>query len=176
MRRAGTGAVIAALPMKSVWANGITNSIIASGHGSDWAGGATLNLLNWGGFQSMYTDPDTAPLFSTVFNGNARHKDDTKFLGNGVSFYNILHEKKDDGTSKDRYQGPKRYNQRLIAMYLNALHHNTVVNGKLITYPVVNTNGRPFSTLADYADYLYSSTINNPAAAGREIKTIIRDY
>ena len=144
MRRVGTGAVIAALPMKSVWANGITNSIIASGHGSDWAGGATLNLLNWPKFKSMYTNPSTAPLFSTVFNGRARHKDDTKFLGNGVSFYNILHEKKNDGTFKDRYQGPNRYNQRLIAMYLNALYHNTSVNGQLITYPVVNANGRLF--------------------------------
>lgn len=61
-------------------------------------------------------------------------------------------------------------------MYLNALHHNTYVNGQLITYPVVNTNGRPFSTLEDYAKYLYLSTINDPAAAGIEIKSILSDY
>jgi hypothetical protein len=42
--RASAGAVLATLPSKSVWATMSSNSIAASGHGSDFAGGAHLQL------------------------------------------------------------------------------------------------------------------------------------
>ena len=45
VKKAAVGASLVALPVRSVWANGITNSIVASGHGSDWANGGTLSLL-----------------------------------------------------------------------------------------------------------------------------------
>ncbi len=35
LKRASATAVVGAIPAKSVWATGITNSIVASGHGSD---------------------------------------------------------------------------------------------------------------------------------------------
>jgi hypothetical protein len=44
LTRATIGAALATIPAKSVWATGLTNSIVASGHGSDFAGGRTLVL------------------------------------------------------------------------------------------------------------------------------------
>jgi hypothetical protein len=44
LTRASVGAVLATIPAKSVWATGLTNSIVASGHGSDFAGGKDLAL------------------------------------------------------------------------------------------------------------------------------------
>jgi hypothetical protein len=44
LTRASVGAALATIPAKSVWATGLTNSIVASGHGSDFAGGTPLML------------------------------------------------------------------------------------------------------------------------------------
>lgn len=44
LTRASAGAAFTLLPAKSVWANGVTHSIVASGHGSDWAAGQQLSL------------------------------------------------------------------------------------------------------------------------------------
>lgn len=44
LTRATIGATLATIPAKSVWATGLTNSIVASGHGSDFAGGKALIL------------------------------------------------------------------------------------------------------------------------------------
>lgn len=44
LTRATAGAVLATIPAKSVWATGLTNSIVASGHGSDFAGGKDIKL------------------------------------------------------------------------------------------------------------------------------------
>ena len=44
LTRAAVGAALATIPAKSVWATGLTNSIVASGHGSDFAGGTPLIL------------------------------------------------------------------------------------------------------------------------------------
>jgi len=44
LTRATIGAGLVTIPAKSVWATGLTNSIVASGHGSDFAGGRPLVL------------------------------------------------------------------------------------------------------------------------------------
>jgi hypothetical protein len=44
LTRASVGAALATIPAKSVWATSLTNSIVASGHGSDFAGGTPLIL------------------------------------------------------------------------------------------------------------------------------------
>jgi hypothetical protein len=46
LKRASATAVVGAIPAKSVWATGITNSIVASGHGSDFADGRDIELLS----------------------------------------------------------------------------------------------------------------------------------
>ncbi|WP_339722163.1 hypothetical protein [uncultured Paraglaciecola sp.] len=45
LKRASATAVVGAIPAKSVWATGVANSIVASGHGSDFAYGRDLELL-----------------------------------------------------------------------------------------------------------------------------------
>jgi hypothetical protein len=170
MRRAGTGAVIAALPMKSVWANGITNSIIASGHGSDWAGGADLVLRDSNFFTSLYSVSDPGPAFKDIFSGNAIHENGTETLGDDVTFYNILSSKDNSGSVDTKFTGPSLYNQQLVTMYLNALNHGN--DG--IAYPVVNqSTGRPFSTANQYAQQLYTMTIGTPSASGSALGDLI---
>ena len=46
LKRASATAVVGAIPAKSVWATGVTNSIVASGHGSDFANGRDIELLS----------------------------------------------------------------------------------------------------------------------------------
>jgi hypothetical protein len=46
LKRASATAVVGVIPAKSVWATGITNSIVASGHGSDFADGRDIKLLS----------------------------------------------------------------------------------------------------------------------------------
>lgn len=46
LKRASATAVVGAIPAKSVWATGVTNSIVASGHGSDFANGRDMKLLS----------------------------------------------------------------------------------------------------------------------------------
>jgi hypothetical protein len=48
LTRASIGAALATIPAKSVWATSLTNSIVASGHGSDFAGGKDLALMSPG--------------------------------------------------------------------------------------------------------------------------------
>ena len=172
MRRAGTGAVIAALPMKSVWANGITNSIIASGHGSDWAGGATLRLQDREFFKANYSRNNPGPLFKDIFGGPAIHSNGSESLADSATFYNILRRKDNDGNRDGKFRGPKRYNQQLVTMYLNALNNGS----SDIVYPVVNqTTGRPFQSAEQYAQQLYTMTIGTPAASGTALGSLILD-
>ena len=44
-KSAAAAVVVGSIPSRSVWANGVTNSIVASGHGSDFAGGREIELL-----------------------------------------------------------------------------------------------------------------------------------
>ncbi|MBF7072176.1 hypothetical protein ISG33_02010 [Glaciecola sp. MH2013] len=44
LTRASSGALLATIPSKSVWATMSSNSIAASGHGSDFAGGKAMHL------------------------------------------------------------------------------------------------------------------------------------
>ena len=61
------GASLVALPVRSAWANGITNSIVASGHGSDWAIGCTLSLLTLEEWANEIDINDADTTFVSVF-------------------------------------------------------------------------------------------------------------
>lgn len=173
MRRAGTGAVIAALPMKSVWANGITTSIIASGNGSNWVGSNDLHLCEYRDFQPMFTIRDPGPTFASVFGGPAK----SNGLSGGdlsaeLTFFNILKIKDNDKVRQKSYKGPSNYNRHLVAMYLNAKY-----NGQWgIVYPVVNVStGRPFASAEEYALRLYELTKDTAAASGKQLGLLIND-
>ncbi len=56
-------------------------------------------------------------------------------------------------------------------MYLNAKHSGS--NG--IEYPVVG-QGKPFATLADYANYIYNAALANPGRVGSELADIINQH
>lgn len=62
--------VVGSIPSRSVWANGITNSIVASGHGSDFAGGKDIELLRPCSLLTLLQQYESADLdknFSRVF-------------------------------------------------------------------------------------------------------------
>ena len=70
LTRATAGVVIASLPAKSVWAAGgnILNSIVASGHGSDFANGKRIQLLSQGFVKNKLPQYHNIR-FSSVFGG-----------------------------------------------------------------------------------------------------------
>jgi hypothetical protein len=70
LKRASATAVVGAIPAKSVWATGITNSIVASGHGSDFADGRDIKLLSPCSILTLLSENSGANLdlnFSQVF-------------------------------------------------------------------------------------------------------------
>ena len=46
LTKSAAAVVVGSIPSRSIWANGITNSIVASGNGSDFAGGRDIKLLS----------------------------------------------------------------------------------------------------------------------------------
>ncbi len=66
--KATAGAAIASIPAKSVWATGLTNSIVASGHGSDFANGVQFHLLEPSDWVSL-DKADLAHRYKTIFGG-----------------------------------------------------------------------------------------------------------
>ncbi|OZG73416.1 hypothetical protein BTA51_10330 [Hahella sp. CCB-MM4] len=69
LQRASAGAVLATIPTKSVWAGGggITQSIVASGHGSDWADGITIQLRSPGYWKNHFPSNEKNLSFKSVF-------------------------------------------------------------------------------------------------------------
>lgn len=66
VKRAAAGTALLSLPAKSVWANGTVNSIVASGHGSDWASGERITLRSHGYWKHNIPNSDKVT-FSSVF-------------------------------------------------------------------------------------------------------------
>jgi hypothetical protein len=183
LKRATAGAVVVSIPAKSVWANGITASIIASGHGSDWNGGNEIALLSHGIWKQRL-DPSSTNgnngthsaenvSFSSIFHGNPI-KD-----GIGITFdsdntlFNVLNGYNPAGDIDNTWKGPGTVNCQIIAMYLNAKYHGTLG----LDYPVVNAvTGRPFSSLDDYADKLYALAISDPNTLGSQLSAVIDLY
>ncbi len=80
LTKTAAAAVVGAIPARSVWATGVTNSIMASGHGSDFAGGEDLQLLGPCEILRDFSNNSNLQLkFSDVFGGTS-----------SLSFYDIL--------------------------------------------------------------------------------------
>lgn len=164
LTKATAGLVIASLPARSVWASGggVAQSIVASGHGSDFSGGDPIELLSpgyWMNHEMQYHKL----VFSKIFGGRAFTKNGAASLPLTVTFGQIL--------MYSSYKGAGNCNFHMVGMYLNAINH-----GKFgINYPIIGF-GQPFATSSLFAKYLYSKALLNPYALGSELSSIIDNY
>ncbi|APE06554.1 hypothetical protein BM528_12925 [Alteromonas sp. RW2A1] len=182
VKRTAVGAAFVSLPVKSVWANGITNSIVASGHGSDWANGGTLRLQGpdyWASNITLVPSERFVDVFGeTGYNSRAnqgiRYKEDrsVKKIGASRTLADVLLLKNNKKTAGNApwVAGPSDYNRLMVAMYLNAKYGNTPV-GSDVHYPVAN--GRPFNDEYEYALKLAELTFADPVNSATELAGII---
>ena len=183
VKKAAVGASLVALPVRSVWANGITNSIVASGHGSDWANGGTLSLLTPDDWANQIHTNDANTTFVSIFGEKGysasshegiRYKNNgsIKKIGGDRTLSEILQLRNDNYTSGNAtwLAGPNDYNRLMVAMFLNAKYGDTPP-GSSLHYPVAN--GRPFATPEAYAMQLVALTYNSPVDSATTLKGII---
>ena len=183
VKKAAVGAALVSLPVRSVWANGITNSIVASGHGSDWANNQTLTLQGPNYWLTNIPLLERNTRFNLVFGGNAiKGKSDSseiktngdgsvKVAGDARTLSDILELKnntKPAGEAKG-LAGPNDYNRLLVSMYLNAKYSGNPVYD--VEYPVAN--GRPFANADDFAKHLYSITSGTPDTSALALADLI---
>ena len=173
--KAAAGSVLLSLPAKSVWANGITNSIVASGHGSDWANGQPLVLQGVNYWMSRLGTAGSQR-FEDVFGGRALVGVESSTTSSGFhdrrhTIFQIMNLQNRNGNTNSNTPnraGPQNYNRLLIAMYMNALHGANSVD---VHYPVAN--GRPFADAQSYAHHLYSITSATPSASAQALASLI---
>lgn len=161
LQKASAGALIATIPAKSVWATGLTNSIVASGHGSDFAGG-TMNLQDvyWWTSNDNFIPNDK---FSDVFRGPPIGLEDVP-----QSDPHIKHVMTHLHHGEYRYAGPYDINRQLIATYLNALNHGS----HRIHFPVVGPYPKPYATAKLLATTLYDIAKANPTGLASELQSL----
>lgn len=160
------GLVIASLPARSVWASGggVAQSIIASGHSSDFAGGTPIKLLSPGYWKTHQTTEHTTK-FKDIFGGKAFSTTGGATMDDNVTFGQIL------TTKGSAYKGVSTVNFHLVAMYLNAKY-----SGQFgLNFPVFGA-GKPFTSLSAFASYLYTKALLNPSGVGTELNSLITNY
>lgn len=160
------GLVIASLPARSVWASsgGVAQSIIASGHSSDFAKGTKITLLSPGYWKTHHVE-EHATAFYDIFGGKAFSKSGGATLAKSTTFGDVLC---DEGST---FKGDCNVNFHIVAMYLNAKY-----SGQFgLNFPVVGVN-KPFPTLAAFASYLYTKALYNPGGVGIELGGLITTY
>ncbi|MFC3121987.1 twin-arginine translocation signal domain-containing protein [Agaribacter flavus] len=173
LKRSAAGATLATIPAKSVWATGITNSIVASGHGSDFAGGVPLKLQRpwyWqnrqGSIQASLLDSS----FSTVFGGqpfadNMGTALKKRGTGEDLTVRDVI-VGIGSGNNNWVYRGPANVNGLLISAYLSAVY--TGVPMFDVNFPVVGPN-KPFQMNEVLAMKLYQMAQPNPQLMGQEL-------
>lgn len=183
VKKTAVGASLVALPVRSVWANGITNSIVASGHGSDWANGGTLSLLTPDDWANQIPTNDANTTFVSIFGEkgySASSHEDIRYHNNGaikkidrdmtLSEILQLRDNNHSAGNATSLAGPNDYNRLMVAMFLNAKYGNTPP-GSSLHYPVAN--GRPFATPEAYATQLVALTYSSPVDSATTLKGII---
>uniref|UniRef100_UPI003BA904B2 hypothetical protein n=1 Tax=Ningiella ruwaisensis TaxID=2364274 RepID=UPI003BA904B2 len=167
LRKTAAGALIASIPAKSVWAtNGLTNSIVASGHGSDFAGGTSLVLRHPD--QWLHTSSDTSwhnITFKDMFG--------SKTIGtNKNPKLKLMFRKDRDGNYI--HGGPANINVLLVSAVLNAMYHD----GHNIIFPVVSDRGmhgqaRPtFRDIEQFKSKMYALASASPHDVARELSDL----
>lgn len=193
VKRAAAGTALLSLPARSVWANGTVNSIVASGHGSDWASGERIMLRSHDYWKNNISDSDKVT-FSSVFGFNAVSKSGNSIelptYSGGLKAPKLHHFLKTEGvivgvtddtevfvkhTGRfDRWNnpknefdlsGPNNVNCHIVSMYLNAKYHG--MHG--VHYPVLAS----FGSLQNYVDYLSGLYSSNAGKLGNELAAII---
>ena len=147
LRKASAGALIATIPAQSVWATGLTNSVVASGHGSDVGGGQQL-VLKHHDYYYDYRSSLNAILdktFVSVFNvypvtENGSAHTDPLTIGD-------IFTKDDSG--KYAHPGINDFNLMMISTYINAAHHDHVG----VHFPVIGP-GSSFESLDQFGKSL----------------------
>lgn len=185
VKKAAFGAALVSLPVRAVWANGITNSIVASGHGSDWANNQTLRLQGPDYWAANISPMDANMKFKMVFGGkpvkgysdssdyDTNNNGSPKTTGTHRTLIDVLELKNNpNGHGKAIHlAGPNDYNRLLVAMYLNALYGS---GGSFdVEYPVAN--GRPFASADEFAKHLYSITSDTPDTSATALASLISD-
>jgi hypothetical protein len=167
LKRASAGTLIAAIPGRTAWA-GLLNSIVASGHGSDFTNGECIQLLSPGYWRNHTENWGPIPVpttFNDAFGGlpiqSSSNVDDTTTL------LTIL----DNPGQGNGMGGPNNVNFFLTCFYLCAA--NDGFYG--INFPVIGP-GKPFASLNAYANYLYAEASNNPDGVGTLLSDMIVFY
>lgn len=158
LKRTSAGAILASLPAASVWGQDslIAGSIVASGTGSDFAGGSSIALLSpgywknhtqeWGVVStsaSYYSYTNYKPfgygMSGTLMkdsNGDALSDTDMQNL----TLLKILQNpggSNGEGNIKGKFAGPSNINCYIAEMILNAANHGRTLDGQLINFPVL---------------------------------------
>jgi hypothetical protein len=165
LKRASAGAVIVSIPGKSVWANGITGSIVASGHGSDWNDGKCTALLSPGFFKGNGHNDDWSGMhddsFSLIFGGppirsqGSTYDDftlNTVIQNPGGGGDNDADGLKSNGKGH-QLGGLNNVNFMLVAMYLNAHFHGLFD----IEYPIASVSFNGDATA--FAKHIYAEAL-----------------
>ncbi len=167
LTRTGAGLVIASIPARSVWASsgGLTQSIVASGHGSDFANGHDIKLESPGYFKNTATSQNKLR-FIDVFGGppiGVNAKDFNATLGDVL-----------DQPGKKKLGGPANINFNLVGIYLNAFFSGSSPFDR-IYYPIVG-HDKPFATFQQFAFYLYDQAMASPESTSAALGNLITPY
>ena len=168
--KASAGALISTIPAKSVWATGLTNSITASGHGSDMGGSKSVYLRpvrfwrNDPNRMGHYKDVD----FAVIFGANAFRDNHGARHSESLTLEEVLTTKRDDGTY--RYRGEGDVNWNMIAIVMNAFKHGR----HSIHYPLVGNN-RPFGTVEELGKHLNTkfNSVGVASVYGSQLHNVI---
>jgi hypothetical protein len=186
LTRAGTGLVIASLPATSVWAssNGLAGSIIASGHGSDFARGFKMKFESPGYFMNTETAMNNQQ-FESVFGGplidayqmnhpNRMTATLGDVLNNPGSSFGKESDRKGKKGSDGKLGGTSNINFLLVGMYLNAVFSGDEPTDR-IYYPIAGP-GRPFADPGVFAKHIYNAAQENTFAMSSLFGSIITTW
>lgn len=179
LTRAGAGLVIASLPAKSVWASQNLcqlNSIVASCHGSDFAGGKRISLKSSGFFGNAGKGSQASDgfgigdkTFFDIFHGYPLPTVDLSGTNKTLETLTI----KDVVTvNNKKFHGEEQVNRFMVATYLNAIFHGSHQD---IFFPVIGSSPT-FTNADDLANYLYESATLNPTGFGLELKMMFAEF
>ncbi|MDP4528100.1 hypothetical protein Q3O59_03530 [Alkalimonas delamerensis] len=173
LMRTGAGIVIASLPARSVWAGsgGIAQSIVASGHGSDFANGVPVKLQSPGYFMNSLTSQNHRR-FVDVFGGAPFNRTGTPYSslksGHNATLGDILNSA---GNGNGKLGGPGNINFHLVGIYLNA--YFSALGEPAMYYPIIG-HDKPFADDIAFATYLYQQALDQgPSIYGGALGQLI---
>jgi hypothetical protein len=168
LKLTSTGALITLIPGRTAYA-AISNSIVASGHGSDFAHGECMQVLspgywkthteNWGAIANTTT-------FKSVFGGLPLNTSAT-----ATETTTLLQVLESPGQGESGLGGPNNVNYFLASFYLITANHSRLG----IVFPVVGM-GKPFTSRHDFASYLYNEALMDAGGVGTTLSEITNNY